>query len=147
MRKAILISALALSACGGGGTQKTTVVTADGNTMQVSSAALGSAAAQDCAAKPDFASVYPGGRITICNAGHMDATGKDAGMLIYHTDASPATVLAWVKEQDAKAGLKPGMDMPTMYSATEGTKRSTMTAVKTEGNETLVTLTWGKSPQ
>jgi hypothetical protein len=139
-----------LAACGGGGssgTQSVTVTGADGNKVTATSTELGSAATQNCASRPDFAPLYPGAKIEICNAAHMEATGKDAGSIIYKTDATPEAVLAFVKAETAKAGLKPGMDMATMYSAVDGTKRTTMTHAEPDpAGGTKVVLNWGKTP-
>jgi hypothetical protein len=137
-----------LAACGGGttttvDTKSTSITTTDGNSVTETS--LGGAAAQNCAAKPDFAPVYPGATIVTCGSGNVEATAKDSGSIIYKTSASPATVIAFAKAETAKSGLTPGMDMPTMYSAIEGTKRTTMTVVEPDGSGSRVVLTWGKS--
>jgi hypothetical protein len=146
MRGAILLAAMLLAGCGGGQpTAATTSVTSDGNTVTVATGGE-AAAGTDCSAKPDFAPIYPGGTIILCNSAHMAATGKDAGSAIYRTSAAPATVLAWVKQQTAKSGLAPRIETASMFSAGEGNKRTIMTHVEAEGSGTRVVLNWGKAP-
>jgi hypothetical protein len=147
--KAALALAVLLAGCGGGKTDSA----ATGTGIPVESApdakrvAIGpvtGTGSNDCSTKPDFAPVYPGAKITICSAGHIDATGKDGGSVIYTTDAAPDVVLAWVKDQNVKAGLKPGMALPSMISAMDGTDRTTMTHVTPAGSGSKVVVNWGR---
>ncbi len=140
MRNAILVTAVLLAGCGGA--SKTTVTTVDGNTVTVSTG--GTIAGKDCSSKPDFAPLYPGGTITICNAAHFDATGKDAGSILYTTSATPQAVLAFAKQETAKSGLAPRLDLPNMFSAGEGNKRTMMVHVEAKPDGTHVVLNWGK---
>lgn len=143
MRIAILAAAALLAGCGGGGTTSSTTTVVMTNQGVTASTATGST---DCAAKPDFVPIYPGSTIVHCSSAHIDATGKDAGSIISHTDAAPAAVLAWVKDATAKAGLKPGISTDKMVSAVDGTARSTATFVTADGTGTNVVTNWGKAP-
>jgi hypothetical protein len=147
MRRTLLMAAILLAGCGGQPANTTTATgtAASGAPAITSKTPLGTGTT-DCSTTPDFAPIYPGATIVDCSSHHFDSTGKDAGSVISHTDAAPAAVLAWAKEATAKAGLKPGISLPDMYSAIDGTKRTTMIHVEADGSGTKVVTNWGKTP-
>lgn len=147
---------VALSACGGGGSSSSTTSTSTSTTTTAASneaeanpqlAALtgGVEGGNDCSKNPDFVPIYAGGTIRICSNAHFDATHKTSGMVSYGTTAAPAAVLAWSKEQAAKAGLTERLSTDKMFSAGEGSKRTMMVMALPEGTGSKVTVNWGKA--
>lgn len=149
MRHAILMAAILLAACGS--KPGTTVVAKDGTTVTTggdggvtvhtdkATLTAGNAA---CANKPAFVPVYAGGSTVTCVVGD-ERTGKTGGMMVYKVAAAPATVLAWSKEEAAKAGLAARIQTETMLSAGEANKRTLVVMVAAENAGTQATVTWG----
>ncbi len=143
MRSAIVAAAGLIAGCGGGGTTSSTTTVVLTNQGMTTTAVTGST---DCATKPDFVPIYPGSTIVHCSSAHFDSIHADKGSVLSRTDAAPATVLAWVKEATAKAGLKPGISTDTMVSAVDGTARTTMTHAEADpAGGTRVVTNWGKT--
>lgn len=142
-----------LSACGGGSgsstssTSTTTTSASSNDSSMASVAALagGVEGGNDCSKNPDFVPIYAGGTIRVCSNAHFDAMHKTSGTVAYGTSAAPAEVLAWSKEQAAKAGLTERLSTDKMFSAGEGTKRTMMVMALPEGTGSKVTVNWGKA--
>jgi hypothetical protein len=130
---------LALAGCGGGSQSADGV---QGKVAEIASAK----GSNSCDKNPDFAPIYADAVVKVCSSAHFDATGKDAGTVSYTTAATPATVIAWAKEQAAKSGLAARIETDKMFSAGEGTKRTMAMFVRPEGSGSNVTVNWGKAP-
>jgi hypothetical protein len=142
---------LLLTACGAGSSSSpssTTTATASSNEISLGSAAAltgGVEGGNDCSKNPDFVPIYAGGTIRICSNAHLDSLHRTSGMVAYGTSAAPAAVLAWSKEQAAKAGLAERLSTDKMFSAGEGNKRTMMVMALPEGTGSKVTVNWGKA--
>lgn len=144
MRFLTIAGFLALVACHGPSPSMTDAAANDTATIARKGADAAGGVA-DCSSKPDFAPVYPGGVISICNAAQIGSASKHAGSVLYTTTASPAEVLAYAKEETAKSGLAPRLSTNNMFSAGEGLKRTMMTHVEVRDGTTHVVLNWGTS--
>ena len=150
MRSALLIGAILLAGCGS--KPSTTVVTKDGTVTAKSDGSVTvttgnetatiTAGAENCASKPDYVPVYAGAAIKACVAG--DAMGRHSGSVTYTVGAAPATVLAWSKDEGAKAGFTQRLLSDSMYSATQGEKRTLAVIVTPEGSGSSVIVNWGE---
>jgi hypothetical protein len=140
-----------LSACGGGtGSATSSTSTTTASTSSNASSAANPVAAltggveggNDCSKNPSFVAIYTGGTVKICSNAHFDAAHKTSGSVAYTTSAAPADVLAWSKEQAAKAGLPERMAAPGMLSVGENGKRTMVVYATANGAETKVTVNW-----
>jgi hypothetical protein len=155
MRMTIAVGLAALLAgCGGSPSTTSATTTASSSSENGSAgASVGSVAAvtggvegsNDCSKKPDFAPVYAGGTIRVCSSAHFDAANRTSGTVSYTTAAAPAAVLAWSKEQAAKAGLAERLSTDKMFSAGEGARRTLMVMALPDGSGSRVTVNWGKA--
>lgn len=144
-----------LSACGGGSgssagststaTTATSASSNDSSTASVAALAGGVEGGNDCSKNPDFVPIYAGATIRICSNAHFDAMHRTSGTVAYGTSAAPAEVLAWSKEQAAKAGLTARLSTDKMFSAGEGSKRTMMVMALPEGTGSKVNVNWGKA--
>lgn len=139
MRFLLIMGCLALGACHGATSTDTGGNAAAGAADKAAAGAEGSA---DCPGKPDFAPVYPGAVIRLCSTPPAGMGGPQAGNVLYTTSATPEQVLAYVKDQTAKAGLSPSLSTANMFSASKGVKRTTMTHVEVKDGATHVVLNW-----
>ncbi|MGD0192546.1 MAG: hypothetical protein ABSD74_17550 [Rhizomicrobium sp.] len=133
----------------GGGTvtmsgngQNMTIKSSDGNASLQFNANGGQAPAN----LPSYASVYPGSKITTSMVG-SDAHGN-GGMMVEQTSASVADVIAFYKQKASASGFAETMNMnvgtETMFSATSGDKKQTLSVVATTQNgSTQAQITWG----
>lgn len=152
---ATVIAALALAACGKKPEADKPSVTVNANGYTVNGAdgsatiTTGSGAASAAAGKlPDFAPIYPGGKVESTIAG-IDSEGGEAqgGSVIYATTASPQQIIDFYKKKAEAAGLKPQMsaDMgqALMFAATDSdTKRGLQVIAGAKDGGSHVTVTW-----
>jgi hypothetical protein len=162
MRKLVvvtmIIAAAGLTACGKSGTK---VYTDGKSTVSVSDADKGHVTitgangekveiggTQDVAGKlPSYLPMYPGGTVK----SSMIGNGKDGmgGLIVFHTNAAAADVIAFYKGKATAAGMADTMDMntgaTTMYVGTnQKTNESVQVAAtkSSDGAGTDVQLTW-----
>ena len=99
-----------------------------------------------CAGLPDYAPLYPGGKVTLCTQG--DSTpGKIGGAVGFTSPDAPDAVVALYKGKAAAAGLKTGMDVDQggskVFSAMDGDRTVRIQALpEADGGATAI-LTWG----
>jgi hypothetical protein len=144
MRMTIALGLTALLGGCGGATTTTSTTTTTENTATSTVTALsgGVEGSNDCSKNPDFVAIYAGGTIKVCSSAHFDATHKTSGSVSYTTSAAPAAVLAWSKEQAAKAGLPERMSTDSLLSVGEASKRMMVVIARPEGSGSQVTVNW-----
>ena len=99
-----------------------------------------------CAGLPDYAPLYPGGKITLCTQGES-APGKIGGAVGFTSPDAPAAVVALYKDKATAAGLTVGMDLDQggskVFSAMDGDRTMRIQALpEADGGATAI-LTWG----
>jgi len=94
---------------------------------------------------PAFLPLYPGATVQTSVTG----AGKDGdgGMVVFHTSAGAAAIVAFYKQKAVAAGMADTMNMQqgatTMYVATnEKTKQSVEVAATSAADGSTVQLTW-----
>ncbi len=136
MRHAVIALALLAAACGG---PKTTDDPVAQNVIEASSHGTPAAvAAGTCEAKPDFAPVYPDSKLISCTG----ATGARSGTVLYTSFATPATILAWSKQQATQAGLAIGAEDARSLNAADGNRRTVRIVADPGPEHTTVTVKW-----
>lgn len=163
MRKAgailvLVAAATLLAACGrsdektvatGNGSTVTQKTEADGSQSVVAKDAQGNTVtvgtgAGATAKTPDYAPIYPGATIETS----VNANGaNDGGMVMFKTNGSADSVIAFYKQSTAAAGLASGLDMTTgdsrSFSAKdEKTNRVLAVVVTKSDGTTTVQMTW-----
>lgn len=158
MRLVIAVAALcafSLSACGKKpeSDKPTVSVTPGGYSVKGNDGSAtitaGAGAASAAAARlPDFAPVYPGGKVEGTIASVADAgDGAEGGSVVFTTTASPRQVIDFYRRKTEAAGLaaKMNADMgqATMFVAQdEATKRGVQVIVGGQDGGSNVTVTW-----
>lgn len=99
-----------------------------------------------CAGLPDYAPLYPGGKITLCTQGEA-GPGQIGGAVGFTSPAAPAAVIALYRRTAAAAGLAVGLDMnqggSMVFSAQDGDRTLRIQALpEADGGSTAI-LTWG----
>jgi hypothetical protein len=94
---------------------------------------------------PDFVALYPGGKVTSTAINSSkDGTG---GSVIFESNASPATVIAWYKQKAAGEGLAKAIDMDmggtTMFTANADNGKKTLQVIAAAaGSGARVQVNW-----
>lgn len=134
---ASLCSLTLLAACGGGGDK--TATQGDGKVVSVAAGA-----AVECKDLPPYAELMSDAAVSVCSRGQT-RPGHVSGSVLYTSAMAPEAVIAFYKEKAAAAGLHDGMNVPGMYSAVDGAKRSMMVMPKVKDDgKTHVVLNWGR---
>jgi len=134
---------LSLGGCEAGNDNQSAEERGPAITVAVAVAGAGSAPA-DCGKLPDFVPLYADARIETCVSGPAGEPHRESGTLVYTTGATPEAIIAWYRDKAALDGLVPALATPTLFSAHDGGKRSTMAVVETARGVTKVTLNWGR---
>jgi hypothetical protein len=94
---------------------------------------------------PGFVAIYPGGKVQSTTIG----AGKEGngGTLSFETAASPATVIAWYKQQASSEGLSKAIDMnmggTTMFTANaDGGKKTLQVIAASKASGAQVQVNW-----
>ncbi len=99
-----------------------------------------------CAGLPDYAALYPGGKITLCTQGEA-APGKIGGAVGFTSSDAPDAVVALYKGKATAAGLKTGMDLDQggskVFSAMDGDRTMRVQALPEANGGATAILTWG----
>ena len=106
------------------------------------------AAAAAATSQPDFAPLFPGGKVESA-VSSVSSQGGDAqgGTVTYTVDVAPAKVIAFYKDKAQAAGFKTQMDAnmgaALMFVASdEATKRGLQVIASGKGESTSVVMTW-----
>jgi hypothetical protein len=100
------------------------------------------AGAPDCGKKPAFVPLQADAKVLVCSVSHE--TRKDSGTVIYTSAATPAALLASVKDTAIKAGLEETLSTPETFSASQGERRSVMVTVAPKAAGSQVTMMWSR---
>ena len=99
-----------------------------------------------CAGLPEYAPLYPGGKITLCTQGEA-APGKIGGAVGFTSSDAPDAVVALYKGKATNAGLKIGMDLDQggskVFSAMDGDRTMRVQALPEANGGATAILTWG----
>lgn len=99
-----------------------------------------------CAGLPEYAPLYPGGKITLCTQGDA-APGKIGGAVGFTSSDAPDAVVALYKGKATAAGLKIGMDLDQsgskVFSAMDGDRTMRVQALPEANGGATAILTWG----
>ncbi len=149
------VAALSLTACGKEPEEARPGVTvnADGYTVKSADGSAtitaGSGAASAAGANlPDFAPLYPGGKVEGAIAGvTSENNAAQGGSVIFFTTAAPRQVVDYYRKKAESAGLSTQMDndmgQALMFAASDdATKRGLQVIVGAKDGGSHVTLTW-----
>ena len=107
---------------------------------------IAAAAPIPCTGLPDYAPVYPGGKVTLCTQGDSGG-GKIGGAVGLTSGDAPDALVAFYKGKAAEAGLTPDTELDQggskVFSAMDGDRTVRIQALpEADGGATAI-LTWG----
>ncbi|WP_340644677.1 hypothetical protein [Phenylobacterium sp.] len=98
-----------------------------------------------CIGLPDYAPLYPGGKVTLCTQGDA-APGRIGGAVGFTSSDAPAVVVALYRSKATAAGLTTGMDVDQggsmVFSAMNGDRTMRIQALPEASGGSTAILTW-----